>query len=106
MGIGDSVSPGYAAFNSSRHQLSGIAHEVVVKDIDPQTVKFRATGSISVILQWGSNSDRRRGDGAELPDSFPFWCDITLPIDNPWDLRYAETEYEVDNRDWFGEKYD
>ena len=25
MGIGDSVSPGYAAFNSSRHQLSGIA---------------------------------------------------------------------------------
>ena len=29
MGIGDSVSPGYAAFNSSRHQLSGIALEVV-----------------------------------------------------------------------------
>ena len=27
MGIGDSVSPGYAAFNSSRHQLSGIARE-------------------------------------------------------------------------------
>ena len=25
MGIGDSASPGYAAFNSSRHQLSGIA---------------------------------------------------------------------------------
>ena len=27
MEIGDSASPGYAAFNSSRHQLSGIAHE-------------------------------------------------------------------------------
>ena len=29
MGIGDSVSPGYAAFNSSRHQLSGIAQQEV-----------------------------------------------------------------------------
>ena len=31
MGIGDSASPGYAAFNSARHQLSGIAldHEAV-----------------------------------------------------------------------------
>ncbi len=90
---------------ASHHSIEDICvDKVVVKDIDPHTVKFRATGSISVILQWGSNSDRRRGDGAELPESFPFWCDITLPIDNPWDLHYAETEYEVDTSDWFGEK--
>ena len=31
MGIGDSASPGYAAFNSSRHQLSGIARDEDVK---------------------------------------------------------------------------
>ena len=30
MGIGDSASPGYAAFNSSRHQLSGIAPGVAL----------------------------------------------------------------------------
>ena len=92
---------------ASRYSLEEIyVDNVVVNDIDPHTVEFRATGSISVILQWGSNSDLRRGDGAELPESFSFWCNITLPIDNPWDLRYAETEYGVDNRDWYGERYD
>ncbi len=92
---------------ASHYSLEDISvDKVIVKDIDPHTVKFRATGSISVILQWGSNSDLRRGDGLELPESFPFWCDITLPIDYPWDLRCAETEYWVDNSAWRDERYD
>ena len=82
---------------ASRHSIEQICvDEVVVKDIGSHTVEFRATGEIDVTLQWGS-----KGDGAESLQSFPFWCDITLPIDKPWDLHYAQTYYEVDTSDWF-----
>lgn len=79
---------------------------ITVDAIGPDRVTFRATGSIAVVLQWGSNSDLRRGDGAEMEESFPFWCDIVLPIESPWDLLNAETEYCIDTREWFGNRYD
>ncbi|MBK1695657.1 hypothetical protein [Rhodovibrio salinarum] len=80
--------------------------EIRVNDIDAHAVTYRATGSISVVLQWGSNSDMRRGDGAELPQDFPFWCDISTPIAAPWDLWFAEVNYGVDTRQWHSNRYD
>jgi len=68
--------------------------------IGAETITYRASGSVNVILQWGSNSDLRRGDGAELSETFPAICDITVPIDDPWDLSMAETEYGVDTSEW------
>ena len=73
---------------------------VVVHTIGVDTITYRATGSVAVVLQWGSNSDVRRGDGAELEQSFPFHCDIELPLDDPWNLDLAETTYGVDTREW------
>lgn len=71
-----------------------------VKAIGPTTITFRAEGSISVTLQWGSNSDLRRGDGAELGEFFPFYCDFEVPLEDPWDLSLAEPIYVVDTSDW------
>lgn len=73
---------------------------VAVHVIGPDLVTYRATGSVGVMLQWGSNSDLRRGDGAELAQSFPFYCDIATPVDDPWELSVAETTYGVDTREW------
>ena len=73
---------------------------VVVHTIGVDTITYRATGSVAVVLQWGSNSDVRRGDGAELGQSFPFYCDLVLPLDEPWNLDLAETTYGVDTREW------
>lgn len=72
----------------------------VVHAIGANGITYRAIGSVSVILQWGSNSDLRRGDGAELSQSFPFFCDIELPLDEPWDLGLAEVTCGVDTSSW------
>ena len=73
---------------------------IVVLAIGVDTITYRATGSVAVVLQWGSNSDVRRGDGAELEQSFPFYCDILLPLDDLWNLDLAETTYGVDTQEW------
>lgn len=72
----------------------------VVHAIGADCITYRTTGSVSVILQWGSNSDLRRGDGAELGQSFPFFCDIELPLDEPWELGLAEVTCGVDTSSW------
>jgi hypothetical protein len=74
--------------------------ETVVHAIGPDTVTYRSTGSIDVILQFGSNSDVRNDMGAELPQTFPFTCDIIVPLDDPWDLSLAETRCGVDVSEW------
>lgn len=74
--------------------------DTIVHAIGSQTITYRSTGSINVILQFGSNSDVERGDGAELQESFPFSCDIEVPLVDPWDLELAETRYGVDVSSW------
>ena len=86
---------------ASHHSIEEIyVDSVEVHLIGPDTITYRATGSVSVVLQWGSNSDLRRGDGAELGQSFPFTCDIALPLDDPWELEAAEMNYGVDTSEW------
>lgn len=74
--------------------------DISVHAIAADTITYRVSGTVEVVLQWGSNSDVHRGDGAELPQSFPFQCDMQLPLDDPWDLGLAETTYGVDTQEW------
>jgi hypothetical protein len=89
---------------ATHHSVEDIEVEhVAVYKISHDTITYRANGSIYVTLQWGSNSDVRRGDGAELDESFPFHVDMVLPLDQPWDMSNAETNYGVDTREWYGD---
>ncbi len=71
-----------------------------VCSIGAHFITYRATGTIAVGLQWGSNSDMRRGDGAEADLSFPFHCDIQVSLDDPLNIAFSETEYAVDVSSW------
>lgn len=71
-----------------------------VAAIGADTITYMVRGSIDVTLQWGSNSDLRRGDGAELDQNFPFECEFELPLDDLWDLQLAEPVYRVDTSEW------
>jgi hypothetical protein len=71
-----------------------------IEGIGPHSITYRAEGSTSVTLQWGSNSDLRRGDGAELEETFPFFCNIEVTLDDPWNLSFAETSCGVDTSEW------
>ena len=75
--------------------------ETRVLSIGAEAITYRSTGSIDVVLQWGSNSDVRNDMGAELEKSFPFHCEMQVPISEPWNLELAETtSYGVDTRAW------
>jgi Predicted pPIWI-associating nuclease len=86
---------------ATHHSLDEVCVDrISVKSLGPNSITYRAEGSISVTLQWGSNSDVRRGDGVEIGDSFPFHCDFEVQLDDLWDLSGAEPLYCVDTRDW------
>jgi len=80
--------------------------ETEVVAINAHFVRYKATGTIAVILQWGSNSDLRRGDGAEAEKSFPFECAFDVPVDDPRDLSNADVTAGVDTSSWFEGRYD
>ena len=60
----------------------------------------RSSAPVAPRFQWGSNSDVRRGDGAELEQSFPFRCEFQVPVDDPWELDLAEPTFGVDTSEW------
>jgi hypothetical protein len=85
---------------ASHHSVDEVYVDNVSIDIGPAHVIYRVTGTVSVTLQWGSNSDVRRGDGAEIEQSFLFWCNIEVPLNDPWDLSLGGTVYGVDTSKW------
>ena len=86
---------------ATHHCLNEICVDnMSVQAINSDCIVYSVEGSVSVTLQWGSNSDLRRGDGAERDESFRFQCEVTVPLDDPWDLSNAETVYSVDTGDW------
>lgn len=74
--------------------------KVVVHAIGPEIITYKSKGSIDVILQFGSNSDIRNDMGAQIPQTFPFSCDIGVSLSDPWDLGDAELSYAVDVSSW------
>lgn len=76
-----------------------------VTDITHDTIHLLARGNLGVTLQWGSNSDIRRGEGAELDESFPFTCELTCTVSDDLsseDLEVLEDSLMVDTREWYG----
>lgn len=73
---------------------------VEITAIDSDSICFFAKGSIACELQWGSSSDLERGDGAVLPQSFPFECELWSPIDEPHKVQSDEASLKVDTSSW------
>jgi Predicted pPIWI-associating nuclease len=86
---------------ASHHSVEEVyVDNTSVRSIGAQFIMYRATGTIAIGLQWGSNSDVRRGDGAEADLSFPFYCDIQVSLDDPLSMSFSETNYAVDVSSW------
>lgn len=66
-------------------------HGLRITSIDDQFIHAHASGSLSVGLQWGSNSDLRNDLGAEGEESFPLEVDLTVDLNdlkkNRWSSR-------------------
>ncbi|WP_062347065.1 hypothetical protein [Novosphingobium sp. CCH12-A3] len=64
-------------------------------------VEYEITGSVGVTLLYGSGSDRRRGDGAEIGEEFPIGMRFQVPVETPQDIGKAEITSEIDTSAWF-----
>jgi hypothetical protein len=92
---------------SSHHSIEDVSVEAVeVTSIDHEEIRFLAHGYLDVGLQWGSNSDVRRGDGALLEDSFPLTCEFVSKVSNPEELEMVEDTLCVDTSSWWDGYYD
>lgn len=90
---------------ATHHSIDEIwIDEVEIVRIDAHAIHFKVSGSVSVQLQWGSNSDVSRGDGALMDNSFPFQVTMWSPVENV--TAFEDTDYLVDTNSWWDGYYD
>jgi hypothetical protein len=75
--------------------------KVTIYEINHESIMFRIDGSLECELQWGSNSDLRGGEGAILPQTFPFTCELSSPVDTPESVETVEDSLGVDTSSWY-----
>jgi hypothetical protein len=86
---------------ASHHSIEEVyTDDVTVARISADRIELVAEGTIGVELQWGSGSDRARGDGAEISDNFPFSCNLSCPVDDPNNVEADEDSLRVDTSSW------
>lgn len=91
---------------ASHHFIDEVyTDKVEISKITHEFILFRANGSIDCELQWGSNSDLKRGDGAVLSQSFPFTCELMSSVHEPELVECVEGSLGVDTSDWTDAKY-
>lgn len=75
--------------------------QIHVTAIDHEAIEFTAYGNLEVELQWGSNSDVNRGDGAVMRDSYPLTCKFVSKVSDPEDIEVIEDSLCVDTSSWW-----
>lgn len=80
--------------------------EVSVTKVGSKYIELQASGTLGVELQWGSNGDVRRGEGAVGTESFPFTCELQSHVDSPEELDVLENSLCVDTSSWWDGYYD
>lgn len=75
--------------------------EVQIDSVDDKWVCFSGTGSVDCDLQWGSDSDVEKDDGAEGTASFPFTFSGRAPIKNPAAIEVSREDLEIDTSSFY-----
>jgi hypothetical protein len=92
---------------ATHHSIEDVyVDQVEIIALDSREIHFVASGSVDVTLQWGSNSDLRRGDGAEMSESYPLTCNFVSYVDEPDELEMVEDSLCVDTSSWWEGYYD
>lgn len=70
--------------------------EIVIASLGDDCIRFDGSATICVDLQWGSDGDVRRGDGAEASTSFPFSFKGTASIEDPTKITIDREDIVID----------
>ncbi len=76
-------------------------YDLSVTALTDQEIGFKVMGSLGVELQWGSGSDRRRGEGAVMRESFRFEVTMSAPVEDV--TAFRNVQHVIDIREWYGE---
>lgn len=72
-----------------------------VVHIGPKSLTVHVSGHLECELQYGSNSDMRRGDGATISESFPFDGKIIVKLEAPLGSVTEIGGFNVDTSGWY-----
>ena len=86
---------------STHHEIESIDHDIKVKSLDEAEIIFTVSGYIDVLQQYGSSSDRRRGDGYEMSNSFPYECELGCPVNKLADFKPKIERIDVNNDSFY-----
>jgi len=86
---------------SSHQYIEDIsAEKISVFKIGVNSMEMHVYGNIEVILMFGSASDRRKGDGAEITISFPIYSEMEVLFEQPLGSVITLNQFGVDTSSW------
>ncbi|NKC17653.1 hypothetical protein CWC29_002140 [Pseudoalteromonas sp. S4498] len=77
------------------------AEKIHVVKIGVNSLEMHVEGSIGANLMYGSASDRRKGDGAEIPASFPVYSEMEVLFKQPLGSSINLNRFSVDISSWY-----
>ncbi len=79
--------------------------EYHITEINQDSIIVEVLGDIHFTLHYGSNKDRREGDGLDLNETFPFETNIIYEISSDFPSgKYDIEEFDVDTQEWYGDE--
>lgn len=87
---------------ASHYSIDGVYIEnYYVEEINENEIVIAVEGEINVTLSWGSNSERRSGDGHDVTDAFPYSTRVRYFIEEDFFEHTPEVdEPGVDTSKW------
>ena len=74
--------------------------EYSVSGITSQSIEIVGRGTAYCILEWGSRSDMRNGDGTSIETDFPYSFKAHVSLSNLDDIVIPENHMDIDNSSW------
>jgi hypothetical protein len=75
--------------------------EITKFTFDERTIQFEGSGKVKCDLQWGSDGDVRRGDGAEGSATFPFTFAGRASIDDLSEIEIDRDSISIDTSSFY-----
>ncbi|WP_449544024.1 pPIWI-associating nuclease domain-containing protein [Lelliottia nimipressuralis] len=78
-----------------------IAEKISVVKIGVSSMEMHVDGRIGATLMYGSASDRRKGDGVEIPITFPVYSEMEVLFKQPLGSDINLNQFSVDISSWY-----
>lgn len=75
--------------------------KIIVEDIGVTSLKMQVDGTIHVMLMYGSGSDRKKDNGAEIPVNFPVYSEMEVYFKQPLGSDIDLDVFRVDTSSWY-----